>query len=131
MPCWPGDDARAASGSRFSAVALPRAARLSAREQIAAVRRHGRRGQGAIGSLWAQPSATAHSRLAVAMPKRLGTAVVRNRVRRRLQAHFARLALSFDRPWECYFLAREAAMNSSFAALGEAFGSLLEQADVR
>jgi ribonuclease P protein component len=112
-------------------MALCRAARLATRERIAALRRHGRRAQGASGSLWVLPSSSSTSRLAVAVPRRLGTAVARNRVRRRLQAHFGRLSATWAEPWDIYFLARAAAMDRSFAALGEAFAALLEQADVR
>ncbi len=110
---------------------LGRPARLATRERIATVRRHGRRSQGPCGSLWALCSETGTSRLAVAMPRRLGTAVARNRVRRRLQAHFAQVAATWATPWDLFFLAREAVMSSSYAGLGAAFAALLEQADVR
>jgi hypothetical protein len=48
-----------------------------------------------------------------------------------LQAHFGRLSATWAEPWDIYFLARAAAMDRSFAALGEAFAALLEQADLR
>lgn len=110
---------------------LPRTARLSARARIETVRRRGRRAQGAIGRLWVLPSETESSRLAVAVPRKLGTAVSRNRLRRRLQAQFARQAKDWARPWDLHFLARDTGLGSSFAELGTAFAALLEQAGVR
>lgn len=110
---------------------LRRAARLSTRERIAAVRRSGRRGAGPCGSLWALPSETGASRLAVAVPKRLGTAVARNRLRRRMQAQFSAMSAGWVRPWDMFFLAREAAMSRSYGELGSSLSALLQQADVR
>lgn len=111
-------------------MALPRAARLAQRRRIGEVRRTGRRSQSAAGSLWVLPAAGSESRLAIAVPRRLGCAVVRNRLRRRLQAHFRVCSAAWHQPWDIYFLAREAIMGETFEQLGVSFQHLLRQARV-
>ncbi|MCC7495529.1 MAG: ribonuclease P protein component [Fimbriimonadaceae bacterium] len=67
---------------------LPREARLGGRRQIREVCRRGRRVALGWALLWWLPNSGGGARLAVQVPRRVGGAVVRNRLRRRLQEQF-------------------------------------------
>ena len=71
---------------------MPRFGRVSDRRTHAALRRSRHRGRsGPIGVAWLGDDACP-PRLAFALPRRLGTAVLRNRLRRRARAAFVELA---------------------------------------
>ncbi len=66
--------------------------RIRDRATFAELRRRGRRGRtGDLGATWL-PAAAGRPRLAMAVGREVGSAVERNRVRRRLRAVFAGLA---------------------------------------
>ncbi len=74
------------------------------------------------------PSDLEQSRFGFAVGKRVGNAVVRNRVKRRLRE--AVRALSPARGWDVVVIARPAAATADFAGLRGALGALLRRAQV-
>lgn len=71
---------------------------------------------------------TAGPRFGYTVTKALGTAVVRNRIRRRLKAAVAELAAGHARPGHDYVLiARGPALDAEFAALRNALATALER----
>lgn len=104
---------------------LPREHRLRARDTIRAVARRGRRLTSPLGVLSWLPGETDASRLGLVLGRRLGSAVRRNRLRRRLHEHFRRLAPSLSPPRDLLLRLAPPAMGLSFEALGDEFARLL------
>lgn len=78
--------------------------------------------------LYARKNRTEQNRVGITVGKKLGHAVVRNRVRRRLREVY-RLNESRFRPgWDIVVVARTRCIHASFAKLTEAYLSLAEQA---
>lgn len=72
------------------------------------------------------PNACPHSRFGFAVGKRIGTAVVRNRVKRRLRE--AVRALQPAGGWDVVVIARPAAAEADFAGLRGALAALFRRA---
>jgi len=71
-----------------------------------------------------------HSRFGFAASKRIGRAVVRNRVRRRMrEAVRLRCALIPD-GWDMVFIARSAIPRASYSEIAQGIENLLGQADL-
>lgn len=66
----------------------------------------GRRWSSRLGTLWVLPGETASSRLCLVFPKRLGTAVKRNRGRRRVQEIFRAIHPRQRGSWDLVFRAQ-------------------------
>ncbi len=70
------------------------------------------------------------TRFGLSTGKRLGGAVVRNRVRRRLREALRALAPSFQPGWDVLFIARPAIVDASHEDVTEAVRRLLRRGEV-
>ena len=85
----PGADAKGASGSR-SDERFPRNYRLTARRQFLAVYDEGRRVSSTSFSLFGMPNRAGTCRLGITVTRKVGSAVRRNRIKRRFREVFRR-----------------------------------------
>jgi ribonuclease P protein component len=76
------------------------------------------------------PNDTVHSRFGVAASRALGTAVDRNRARRRLRAGLAPYLSQVKPGWDIILIARHALGKARFAEIQVALGLLFEQANL-
>lgn len=109
-------------------VGLPRRLRLGPARRVREVARRGRRVGGRIGVLCYLPGETSLSRLGQSFARRLGTAVARNRARRRLQEAFLRLEPEISGAWDLFLRAGRGAMEADGCALRHGFEELLREA---
>ena len=70
------------------------------------------------------------TRIGLATGRKLGTAVVRNRVRRRLREALRAMAPSFQPGWDVLIIARPAIVDTDHATLVQALGRLLQRGGV-
>ncbi len=78
----------------------------------------------------ASPNGLPHSRIGFTTSKRIGSAVVRNRVKRRLR-EAVRATLPQPAPgWDVVLVAREASRNATFAQISQALRQGLAQAQL-
>ncbi len=107
---------------------LPRRARLSRRRDIEAVRRLGRRVSGRSGTVWSRPNGAEHSRLCVICPRRLGTAVQRNRIRRRVQVALMAVTGELEGAWDIVWRAEAGQVVATADALASEVVRMLQRA---
>ena len=113
----------------MAALTLPKPARLSRRAEFSAVREHGKSQHGNFMVLgtWQSPSPEP-ARIGVITARRTGTAVERNRARRRLREIFrVNRGLLPAGLWMVVVM-RKAAMRATFAALAEEWRALAARA---
>lgn len=107
---------------------MDREGRLRRRADFAAVYQRGRAWSVPILAVRVLPSGLSRSRFGFAVGKRVGNAVVRNRVKRRL-----REVVRAYRPhggWDVVVIARPAAAGADFATLDGALRSLFRRAQL-
>ena len=109
---------------------LPRANRLRRNADIRHVHRRGHRRSHPLLLLFAIESNRGGTRFATSVSKRVGNAVVRNRVRRRIREAIRRQLLGVQPGWDCLFIAREGAPLASFSEMEEAVQDLLARVGV-
>lgn len=80
--------------------------------------------------LYARRNRTGGNRVGITVGKKLGHAVVRNRVRRRLREIYRLNENLFQPGWDIVVVARSNAVTADFAALTEAYLSLAEKAGI-
>ncbi len=80
--------------------------------------------------LYARKNRTATNRVGVTVSKKLGCAVVRNRVRRRLREVYRINELRFAPGWDVVVVARSRCVKAEFSQLTEAYLSLAEKAGI-
>jgi ribonuclease P protein component len=93
----------------------------------------------AEGRAWAHPLLVLHARsgggpgfrLGVSTSKRIGKAVVRNRLRRRVRELFRARLKGLRQGWDVVIVVRPPAATAPFAELGEAVDQLLARARLR
>lgn len=107
---------------------MGRELRLRGRRDFANVLRQGRVWANALVILRARPSGLHYNRYGFIIGKRLGKAVVRNRVRRRLREGVRTLAASGG--WDIVISARAAAAQADYQELKRAVASLLARAGI-
>ena len=80
--------------------------------------------------LYARPNRTATNRVGITVGKKLGHAVVRNRVRRRLREIYRIYEDRFTSGWDIVVVARTRCVGADFQKLTHAYLSLAEKAGV-
>ncbi|MBQ6832565.1 MAG: ribonuclease P protein component [Oscillospiraceae bacterium] len=80
--------------------------------------------------LYARPNRTGGNRVGFTVSKKLGKAVVRNRVRRRLREVYRLNEHRFTPGWDIVVVARSRCVGSDFQKLTAAFLSLAEKAGI-
>ncbi|MSQ33773.1 MAG: ribonuclease P protein component [Dehalococcoidia bacterium] len=100
--------------------------RLTRRRDFEKIQSQGKRWSHSYLVLRALPNGTPSSRFGFAISKQVGTAVVRNRLRRRLRELMRQEPLRSG--WDLLVVARPAAAAASFSEVQRAFVQLLSQA---
>ena len=80
--------------------------------------------------LYARKNHTATNRVGVTVSKKLGCAVVRNRVRRRLREVYRLNEARFAPGWDIVVVARSRCIKADFGKLTQAYLSLAEKAGI-
>ena len=80
--------------------------------------------------LYARKNRTDTNRVGITVGKKLGHAVVRNRVRRRLREVYRLNEDKFQSGWDIVVVARTRAIHAEFAQLVEAYMSAAEKAGI-
>ena len=80
--------------------------------------------------LYARQNRTATNRVGVTVSKKLGCAVVRNRVRRRLREVYRLNEARFTPGWDIVVVARSRCVKADFCKLTQAYLSLAEKAGI-
>ena len=80
--------------------------------------------------LYARPNRTATNRVGVTVSKKLGCAVVRNRVRRRLREVYRLNEMGFASGYDIVVVARSRCIDAPFPKLENAYLSLAEKAGI-
>ncbi len=107
---------------------MKRKYRLRDRDDFLRTRQEGKCWGHRLIVLCALPNSLGYSRFGFAASKRIGTAVVRNRARRRMR-EVVRLKWSAIRPgWDVVLIARPALVQATYGELSEAIGGLLQRA---
>ena len=78
--------------------------------------------------LYARKNRTAYNQVGITVGKKLGCAVVRNRIRRRLREVYRLHEAQFTPGWDIVVVARSRALGASFGQLTDAYLSLAEKA---
>jgi len=80
--------------------------------------------------LYARRNRTQHNRVGVTVGKKLGGAVIRNRVRRRLREVYRLNEAAFAPGWDIVVVARSRCIKADFSKLTNAYLSLAEKAGI-
>ena len=80
--------------------------------------------------LYARQNRSQCNRVGITVSKKLGTAVIRNRVRRRLREVYRLSEDRFVPGWDIVVVARSRCIKADFAALTNAYLSLAEKAGI-
>ena len=80
--------------------------------------------------LYAKPNRTATNRVGITASKKLGHAVVRNRVRRRLREVYRLNEDRFAPGWDIVVVARSRCIDADFQKLTQAYLSLAQKAGI-
>ena len=80
--------------------------------------------------LYARPNRTATNRVGITASKKLGHAVVRNRVRRRLREIYRLNECRFAPGWDIVVVARSRCIDADFEKLSHAYLSLAQKAGI-
>ena len=80
--------------------------------------------------LYARPNRTNTNRVGVTVGKKLGGAVVRNRVRRRLREVYRLNEARFASGWDIVVVARSRCVHASFEKLTQSYLALAEKAGI-
>ncbi len=80
--------------------------------------------------LYARPNRTATNRVGITASKKLGKAVVRNRVRRRLREIYRLNEELFSPGWDIVVVARSRSVAADFHQLADAYLALAEKAGI-
>ena len=80
--------------------------------------------------LYAKPNRTGTNRIGITVSKKLGKAVIRNRVRRRLREVYRLNEDKFSPGWDIVVVARSRCISASFEKLTDSYLSLAEKAGI-
>ena len=117
----PRVDARGVKSWPSSFLGRRKSTTLTASPEFERVYRNGSVYRGRLFSVHALPNTTGEPRLGLSVSKKVGTAVKRNKVRRRLKEAFRFSAKRLPDHWDVVISARPAAAEASFEELNEEF----------
>ncbi len=106
---------------------LSSAERLRHRHEFERVFQRGTKQVSPVFVWYCLPTPGTHSRLGMAVSKRVGNAVVRNRVKRYVREFFRRHKMQFDPPCDIVVVARRQAADLQYAESVQQFTSLLRR----
>jgi ribonuclease P protein component len=109
---------------------MERKYRLRLSADFQRVRKKGRSWANHLMVLSALPNDLEYSRFGFAASKRIGKAVVRNRVRRRMREAVRLRRASVLEGWDVVFIARSPIVNTTYAQISRAIGDLLARAQL-
>jgi ribonuclease P protein component len=122
-------DAIASRASDERALALPRACRLVHRAEYDAVYREGRRRSSREFTIFVRPNGLNVSRFGWSIKKALGSAVRRNRIRRRMREILRLHRQEIAPGWDIVIHPRSSVATAKFLALGAELLGLLPRAE--
>ncbi|MGH9580690.1 MAG: ribonuclease P protein component [Terriglobales bacterium] len=96
---------------------FPKDSRLLSRSDFRKVYDEGQRRSGSLCAVFFRPNGLARTRLGITTPAKLGKAVLRNRVKRRLREIFRLNRAALPAGWDIVVNPREAAAKVPFATL--------------
>ncbi len=96
---------------------FPKHFRLLGRSEFRRVYNDGERRSGPIGAVFFRPNGLAHSRLGITVPARVGGAVLRNRMKRRLREVFRTNRASIPGGWDIVVNPRQPLAKAPFSTL--------------
>jgi ribonuclease P protein component len=105
--------------------------RLRRAADLAHVRREGQAWRHPLVVLLVCPNGRAHSRFGFVTSRRIGKAVVRNRVKRRLREAVRQQLADVATGWDCLFVAREPITQAAYGEIATAVTQLLRRANLR
>lgn len=104
---------------------LTRAEKLSRRSEFQRCYRHGRRRHGAYATLFTTPAPADHARIGITATRKVGSAVMRNRLKRRVREIYRRWSGRTELPSvDLVVHLKPAAAQASFAELNEDLSKL-------
>jgi ribonuclease P protein component len=109
---------------------MERKYRLRLNADFQRVRQEGKSWANHLMVLCALPNDLEHSRFGFAASKRIGKAVVRNRVRRRMREAVRLRRTLVDEGWDIVFIARPAIAHKTYAEISRAIENLLRLANL-
>ena len=109
------DPAEAAPLGRRASARFPRSARVRKRTEFLRLQGASKRRAGALFVVITEPARQGESRLGITVSKRVGGAVVRNRVKRLIREVFRRVCSRIDPPQTVLVIGRPAAATASYA----------------
>jgi len=101
----------------FPPQTFPKAARLLSRREFRQVYDEGQRRSGRLATIFLRANGLPQTRLGITTPARLGNAVLRNRVRRRVREVFRLNRLAIAGGWDIVLNPREAVAEVPFPTL--------------
>ena len=114
---------------------FPKSSRILRSAEFRAIYDHGLRISGPLFAAFCKRRTEAESggadldgaRLGLTVPRAIGKAVVRNRIKRRLRAAFRLHRSEFGARWDVVLNPRRAALDADFAAIERALGRVIEK----
>jgi ribonuclease P protein component len=105
--------------------------RLRRAADLAYVRREGQAWRHPLVVLLACPNGRSYSRFGFVTSRRIGKAVVRNRVKRRLREAVRQQLADVATGWDCLFIAREPIAQAAYEEVATAVTQLLRRANLQ
>lgn len=106
---------------------LPKGYRLTRSRDFSRVRRFGRSAHSPLAALYVLPTRTSEVRVGFSVSKRVGGAVVRNRVKRLMREAVRHQLPALRRGQDLVFIARPSAAGAGYAEIAETVSHLLQK----
>lgn len=106
---------------------LPRHLRLKHPQDFQTVRRRGSRWRDPLLTLHSLPNSLSHNRFGIVVSRKVGSAVIRNRVKRQLRAAISHWLPRLISGYDCVLTVQPPAAQASYAALEHVLGQGFRQ----